>query len=78
MSTPTQTSAPTSAGFGAVIKDLATPAATVFTLIGALWFGVLSLSVSIAYAAVGVTPREVGLASGAVLAQAGAGFAALS
>lgn len=77
MSTPTQPPAPTSAGFGAVVKDLATPVATVFTLIGALWFGVLSLSVSIAYAPVGVTPREVGLASGAVLAQAGAGFAAL-
>ena len=77
MSTPTQPPAPTPAGFGAVVKDLATPVATVFTLIGALWFGVLSLSVTIAYAPVGVTPREVGLASGAVLAQAGAGFAAL-
>jgi hypothetical protein len=41
------------------------------------WYGVLTLLCSIVYDPIGVVPREVGLSWGAVLAQAGAAFAAL-
>jgi hypothetical protein len=69
-------SGPVPSSLGDIVRNLAAPLAGALIIVGALWFGFVSLSIGIAYSPVGVTPREVGLNSGAVLAQAGAAFAA--
>jgi hypothetical protein len=56
------------------LGNLATIATAGLAVAGALWFGLLSLGAAIAYGAVGVHPREVGLSSGTVVVQSAIGL----
>lgn len=58
------------------LKDMLPGVGAAFGIVAALWYGVLSLLCEFVYQPVGVQPREVGLSSGGVLAQAGSGVAA--
>jgi hypothetical protein len=62
------------AGSGFILSSVGGLVTAGVALVGALWFGLLSLGAAIAYEPAGVRPREIGLGSGTVLTQAGVGF----
>jgi hypothetical protein len=60
---------------GRSFKDRATTAAAMVAVVGAVWFGALSLLTAWAYEPVNVSPRDLGLSSSAILVQATVGLA---
>jgi hypothetical protein len=59
---------------GRSFKELAATAAAVVAAVGAVWFGAVSLLSAWVYEPVGVSPRDLGLSSSAILVQATVGL----